>query len=42
LVWNKRIKAPGFEAFRDEVYIAEKGEGYKSANMRNFGSQTEG
>jgi hypothetical protein len=29
------IKTPGFLAFRDEVYIAENREGYKTAKMRN-------
>jgi hypothetical protein len=28
------IKTPGFLVFRDEVYIAENGAGYKTANMK--------
>jgi hypothetical protein len=28
------IKPPGFLVFRDEVYIAENGAGYKTAKMR--------
>jgi hypothetical protein len=29
VVWNERKKPPGFAAFRDEIFIAEKEGGYK-------------